>query len=63
MKNLAQSPEHADVLLEMKARLLGWNDATGDMLQWPWVRWNFPTPVLPGSATLANLPLTFDERQ
>ena len=31
----------------MKARLLGWNDATGDMFRWMWVRWNFPEPKLP----------------
>ena len=33
---------------EMKARLLGWNDATNDMFQWLWVRWNFPEPIPPG---------------
>ena len=32
---------------EMKARLLGWNDATNDMFQWHWVRWNFPKPIPP----------------
>jgi len=31
----------------MKGRLLGWNDATGDQLQWNWVRWNFPEPIPP----------------
>jgi hypothetical protein len=38
---------HADLLDEMKARLIGWNDATSDMFQWKWVRWNFPDPVSP----------------
>ncbi len=38
---------HADLLDEMKARLIGWNDATSDMFQWKWVRWNFPNPVSP----------------
>tara|TARA_Y100000588_G_scaffold286074_1_gene303878 strand:- start:2222 stop:3604 length:1383 start_codon:yes stop_codon:yes gene_type:complete len=37
----------ADVLTEMKGRLLGWNDATGDMFKWRWVRWNFPEPISP----------------
>jgi len=31
----------------MKARLIGWNDATGDMFQWNWVRWGFPEPISP----------------
>ena len=35
---------------EMKARLPGWNDATNDMFQWLWVRWNFPEPIPPGRA-------------
>ncbi len=43
----------------MKARLIGWNDATADMFQWNWVRWNFPEPVLPGEETPATVPLTF----
>ena len=47
MNNLVNDPEHADVLNEMKARLLGWNDATKDMFQWAWVRWNFPEPISP----------------
>ena len=47
MHNLINDPEHADVLEEMKARLLGWNDATNDMFQWKWVRMNFPEPVSP----------------
>ena len=49
----------AGVLAEMKARLLGWNDATGDMFRWSWVRWNFPEPVLPGEVSRANMPLTY----
>ena len=40
-------PDCADILAEMKGRLLGWNDATGDMFQWKWVRWNFPAPIAP----------------
>ena len=47
MNNLVNDPDHADVLNEMKARLLGWNDATNDMFQWAWVRWNFPEPISP----------------
>jgi arylsulfatase A-like enzyme len=40
-----------EVLQEMKARLLGWNDVTNDMFQWNWVRWNFPEPLLPDGIT------------
>ena len=47
MNNLINDPDHADRLEEMKARLIGWNDATNDMFQWKWVRWNFPDPVSP----------------
>jgi|TARA_B110000196_G_C21039194_1_gene611605 hypothetical protein len=47
MNNLVNDPEHGDVLDGMKARLIGWNDATNDMFQWKWVRWNFPEPVSP----------------
>lgn len=59
LSNLAGLPQYADVLQEMKARLIGWNDATADMFQWNWVRWNFPEPVLPGEETPATVPLTF----
>ena len=31
---------------EIRARLIGWSNATNDMFQWDWVRWNFPEPVL-----------------
>ena len=48
--NLIDSPDHADIVTEMKARLLGWNDATSDIFQWRWVRWNFPDPVSPSDA-------------
>ena len=47
MDNLINDPEHADVLDEMRARLIGWNDATRDMFQWKWVRWNFPKSISP----------------
>ena len=47
MHNLVNDHAHADLLDEMKARLIGWNDATNDMFQWKWVRWNFPDPVSP----------------
>ena len=47
MSNRISSPAAREVLAEMKGRLLGWNDATGDMLQWNWVRWNFPQPIPP----------------
>jgi arylsulfatase A-like enzyme len=54
---------YRDVLQEMKARLLGWNDATNDMFVWRWVRWNFPEPVLPDQASELNTPLTWTERK
>ena len=47
MSNRISSPAAREVLAEMKGRLLGWNDATGDQLQWNWVRWNFPPPIPP----------------
>jgi arylsulfatase A-like enzyme len=47
LRNLAEDPAHAEALADMKARLLGWNDATSDVFDWHWVRWNFPEPVLP----------------
>ena len=47
MTNRISDPDVREVLDEMKGRLLGWNDATGDMLQWNWVRWNFPDPIPP----------------
>lgn len=47
MKNLEANHQHKDILDEMKARLIGWNDYTNDMFKWPWVRWNFPKPVHP----------------
>jgi arylsulfatase A-like enzyme len=56
--NLAEHPEFAGVREETQARLLGWNDATGDMFRWSWVRWNFPKPVLPSEVSPARLPLT-----
>jgi arylsulfatase A-like enzyme len=58
LTNLAEHPEFAGVREEMQARLLGWNDATGDMFRWSWVRWNFPKPVLPSEVSPAKLPLT-----
>ena len=47
MMNRIDDENYADVLAEMKGRLIGWNDATGDMFQWRWVRWNFPEPIAP----------------
>ena len=47
MDNLINDPERADVVKEMRARLIGWNDATRDMFQWKWVRWNFPKSISP----------------
>lgn len=47
LQNRVADPTCADVFENMKARLIGWNDATGDMFQWNWVRWNFPEPILP----------------
>ena len=45
--NRAEDPACREVLREMQARLLGWNDATGDIFQWRWVRWNLPEPLPP----------------
>ncbi len=45
--NRAGDPACREVLREMQARLLGWNDATGDIFQWRWVRWNLPEPLSP----------------
>ena len=47
MHNLVNDQNYAEILDEMKARLLGWNDETKDMFQWEWVRWNFPDPINP----------------
>ena len=47
LSNLIDHPDHAGVLNELRGRLLGWNDATGDMFQWKWVRANFPEPISP----------------
>ena len=47
MDNLIDDPGHADVLSEMTARFVGWNDATNDMFRWKWVGWNFPEPISP----------------
>ncbi|MEM7531161.1 MAG: sulfatase-like hydrolase/transferase [Chloroflexota bacterium] len=58
LNNLIDDPAFVDVLSEMKARLLGWNDATNDMFQWRWVRQNFPEPLAPDGANAQNAPLT-----
>ena len=47
MHNRIDDPAARGARQEMKGRLLGWNDATGDQLQWDWVRWNFPDPIPP----------------
>ena len=47
MHNCIDDPSASSKLLEMKGRLIGWNDATSDMLQWNWVRWNFPPGIPP----------------
>lgn len=47
MRNLINDSKQKEILDEMRARLIGWSDATNDMFQWDWVRWNFPEPVLP----------------
>ena len=47
MNNRIDDPMCANVLENMRGRLLGWNDATNDMFQWRWVRWNFPEPIAP----------------
>ena len=61
--NRVSDPARRDVLQEMKARLLGWNDATNDMFAWRWVRWNFPEPILPDQVSKLNAPLTCTERK
>lgn len=58
LKNLIDDPEFAGVLSEMKARLIGWNDATNDMFQWHWVRQNFPESLPPDRVNALNAPLT-----
>ena len=47
MRNLINDLKQKEILDEMRARLIGWSDATNDIFQWDWVRWNFPDPVLP----------------
>jgi arylsulfatase A-like enzyme len=47
LRNLIDDPEQAETLDKMKARLIGWNDATNDMFRWNWVRSNFPKPIPP----------------
>ncbi len=63
MRNLIEQASCADVLAEMKARLLGWNDATNDMFKWNWVRWNFPPPVRPEEVCPEKLPLTCERAE
>ena len=47
MRNLINDSKQKEILDEMRARLIGWSDATNDMFQWDWVRWNFLDPILP----------------
>ena len=47
MNNLISDSRHRDALEKMRARLIGWNDATNDMFQWSWVRWSFPKAIRP----------------
>ena len=47
LRNLVNDQSCEEILDEMKARLIGWNDETDDMFQWDWVRWNFPDPIAP----------------
>ena len=47
MSNFAEDPNYRNDLEKMRARLIGWNDATRDMFQWKWVRWSFPEPISP----------------
>ncbi len=58
LANRVTDPACGDVLREMQARLLGWNDATGDMFQWRWVRWNLPEALSPGAAVAREGTLT-----
>ena len=57
-KNLIDAPAYADIVKEMKARLLGWNDFSNDHIQWSWPRWNFPKPVPPNEINHNTMPLT-----
>ena len=56
--NRVNDPACYPVLQEMKRRLIGWNDATNDMFQWNWVRWNMPEPLLPDEVDKLSAPLT-----
>lgn len=47
MNNLIEESEYCDILEEMRARLIGWNDATNDVFQWAWVRWSLPKSTNP----------------
>ena len=47
IKNRIDDTACTDILTTMKGRLLGCNDATNDMFQWQWIRWNFPDPIAP----------------
>ena len=47
MRNLSNDETASAAANDLKARLIGWSDATGDMFRWNWVRWNFPEPILP----------------
>lgn len=58
LANRVRDEAFGDVLQEMKARLLGWNDATNDMCQWPWVRGNFPPPISPFGISAKSAPHT-----
>jgi len=62
MKNVINEDSFLPVLMEMKARMIGWNDATNDMFKWPWVRYNFPNPILPEDVSSKNLPLTCKQK-
>ncbi len=59
LENIMTNETYQNVLEEMKARMIGWNDATKDMFQWPWVRWNFPKPVKPLDVSKEKLPFTY----
>lgn len=59
MQNRINDLALATTLNDLKAKLLGWNDATGDMFRWNWVRWNFPEPILPKPYAAGRLPVKF----
>jgi len=47
MNNLASEVGKSEILQNMRARLLGWNDEVKDVFTYDFVRRNFPDPIMP----------------